>query len=90
VVVLSIPDWGVTPFATGRDRPKIGAEVDRFNAINREETLRGGARYVDVTPTSREEHEGWTAGDGLHPGGEQYKRWAQLAVDAAVTALRGK
>jgi lysophospholipase L1-like esterase len=34
VVVVSIPDWGVTPFAAGRDRAKIGREIDLFNAIN--------------------------------------------------------
>ena len=54
VVVLSIPDWGVTPLAEGRDRAAIGAEIDRFNAIGREEAERGGARFVDITPASRE------------------------------------
>src|SRR5216684_9187129 len=53
VLVVSIPDWGVTPFAAGRDRAKIGAEIDHFNAINAEETKRAGARYADITPVSR-------------------------------------
>jgi lysophospholipase L1-like esterase len=88
VVVLSIPDWGVTPFAAGRDRAKIGLEIDRFNAINREETVRAGARYVDVTPSSREAHDGWTTADGLHPSGAQYRKWAELALDAAALALK--
>ena len=42
VVVVSIPDWGVTPFAEGRDRAKIASEIDRYNAINREEAMRAG------------------------------------------------
>jgi lysophospholipase L1-like esterase len=88
VVVLSIPDWGVTPFAAGRDRAKIGAEIDRFNAICRDETLKAGASYVDVTPVSREVHDSWTAPDGLHPSGAQYRRWAELTLDAATAALR--
>lgn len=88
VVVLSIPDWGVTPFAAGRDRAKITAGIDRFNAINREETLRAGARYVDVTPASREVREGWVAADGLHPSARQYARWTELAVGAAMAALK--
>ena len=88
VVVLSIPDWGVTPFAAGRDRAGIAAAIDRFNAINREETLRAGARYVDVTAASREAREGWLAPDGLHPSARQYARWVELAVDAAVSALK--
>jgi lysophospholipase L1-like esterase len=88
VVVLSIPDWGVTPFAAGRDRAKIGAEIDRFNAICRDETIKAGASFVDVTPISRETHESWTAADGLHPSGAQYHRWAELTLDAAIAALR--
>ena len=88
VIVLSIPDWGVTPFAKGRDRAKIGAEIDHFNAIGREETIAAGARWVDVTPASREPHEGWIgAKDGLHPTAAQYARWAALALDAAVAAV---
>src|SRR5438034_6866550 len=53
VIVVSIPDWGVTPFASGRDRKRISAEIDHFNAINREETARAGARYADITAISR-------------------------------------
>jgi lysophospholipase L1-like esterase len=89
VIVLSIPDWGVMPFAEGRDRARIASEIDRFNAINREETSRAGARYVDVTPVSREAtgNAALVAGDGLHPAGAQYTRWAELALPAALAAL---
>src|SRR6185436_2699165 len=80
VIVLSIPDWGVTPFAGGRDRAAIGAAIDRFNAINREETERAGAQYVDVTPVSREAVSDLAliARDGLHPSGKMYAEWARL------------
>ena len=94
VVVLSIPDWGVTPFAarSGRNRETIGAEIDRFNQIKREETARAGARYVDVTPESRRAARTTPphAPDGLRPPGATYEARARLAV-AAVTsaALRG-
>ena len=90
-MVLSIPDWGVTPFAaeSGRDRGKIAAEIDRFNQINREETARAGARYVDVTPVSRKAaaDRSLIAGDGLHPSGAMYAEWARLALPAAKAAL---
>jgi lysophospholipase L1-like esterase len=89
VVVLSIPDWGVTPFAADRDRARIGAEIDRFNLVGREEAQRAGARFVDVTPTSREGNEDWVAADGLHPSGRQYTRCAELTLGAAVAALEG-
>lgn len=90
VVVLSIPDWGVTPFAASRDGEKIAREIDQFNGINREETLRAGARYVDITPVSRRaaEDPSLTAGDGLHPSGSMYRAWAELALPAAMEALR--
>jgi lysophospholipase L1-like esterase len=91
VVVLSIPDWSVTPFAegSGRDRGKIAAEIDRFNQINREETAKAGARYVDVTPISRRAatDRSLVAEDGLHPAGAMYAEWARLALPAAAAAL---
>src|SRR3954453_16893874 len=80
VVVISIPDWGVTPFAKDRDGAKIGREIDQFNAINREETTRAGARYVDITPFSRTAaaDPSLVAGDGLHPSGKMYTEWTRL------------
>jgi lysophospholipase L1-like esterase len=82
VVVVSIPDWGVTPFAKDRDQAKIAREIDQFNAINREETLRAGARYVDITPFSRKAaaDPSLVAGDGLHPSGKMYAEWTRLIV----------
>jgi undecaprenyl-diphosphatase len=78
VIVVSIPDWGVTPFAEGRDRAKIASEIDRYNAINREEAARAGAGYVDITPISRRDDAALVAGDGLHPSGKQYSEWVKL------------
>jgi lysophospholipase L1-like esterase len=89
VVVLSIPDWGVTPFAEGRDRPRITAEIDVYNAMNREEAARAGARYVDVTAQTRAAgaDPAFLADDGLHPSGRSYAEWARLALPAAQAAL---
>jgi lysophospholipase L1-like esterase len=47
VIVLSIPDWGVTPFGESSDRENISAEIDAFNAANRAESLAAGVRYID-------------------------------------------
>lgn len=80
VIVVSIPDWGVTPFAEGRDRAKIAREIDQFNAINREEALRAGARYVDITPISRRDDPSLVAADGLHPSAKQYGEWVRAIV----------
>jgi lysophospholipase L1-like esterase len=78
VIVVSIPDWGVTPFAEGRDRAKIAREIDQFNAINREEASRAGAKWVDITPVSRRSDPALVAADGLHPSGKQYTEWVTL------------
>lgn len=90
VIVLSIPDWGVTPFAEGRDRARIGEEIDQFNRVNREEAVRAGARYVDVTPVSRlaVREPGLVAEDGLHPSGRMYQLWAEKVLPEAIAALR--
>lgn len=77
VIVVSIPDWGVTPFAEGRDRAKIAREIDLFNSINREEAARRGTRYVNITPISRRSDPSLVAADGLHPSGKQYAEWAR-------------
>jgi lysophospholipase L1-like esterase len=83
VVVVSIPDWGVTPFAEGRDRAKIAREIDDFNAVNREEARRAGAKWVDITGISRGTDSALVARDGLHPSGRQYAAWAK-AIAAEV------
>jgi lysophospholipase L1-like esterase len=89
VIVVSIPDWGVTPFAEGRDRAKIAAEIDRYNAINREEAQRAGAKYVDITPISRGSDPSLVAADGLHPSGAQYALWVQAISPLSPRAGRG-
>ena len=76
VIVLSIPDWGVTKFAEGRDRKKIASEIDLFNAVNKEEAEKKQAQYLDITGFTRE-HPDWVAADGLHPDAKEYALWAQ-------------
>ena len=78
VVVLSIPDWGHTPYAEGRDRSKISREIDAYNAVSRQIANSHGVHYVDITPGSREAttDRSLVASDGLHPSGKEYGRWA--------------
>lgn len=79
VIVLSIPDWGITPFAAGRDSAQIAEEIDEFNAVNRAEATSAGVHYVDVTAISRAASQDpeLIAGDGLHPSGKMYALWAK-------------
>lgn len=84
VFVISIPDWGVTPFAANdrRSREEIGKAIDHYNAINKEEAQKAHVNYIDITPISRQlnEHPDYVAGDGLHPSGSMYAAWAKLLV----------
>lgn len=79
VFVVSIPDWGATPFGaqSGRDVKTIAKEIDAFNAVNKEEALKAGINYTDITPGSRNASAdaSLVAGDGLHPSGKMYKEW---------------
>lgn len=90
VIVLSIPDWGVTPFASGRDAKKIAAEIDEFNQVNREEAEKAGTHHVDVTPVSRQavSDEVLIASDGLHPSGKMYAIWAEKVLPVAREILK--
>ena len=85
VIVLSIPDWGVTPFAADRDGEEISRQIDQFNAVNLEETQSASAHYVDVTAISRlaTDDPRLTADDRLHPSGKMYAMWAEKVLPVA-------
>lgn len=83
VFVLSIPDYGVTPFAQNSDTAKIAKEIDIFNNINREISQLYGVKYFDITPISRKAKDNaqLIAKDGLHPSGLMYKEWVALILN---------
>jgi lysophospholipase L1-like esterase len=91
VLVLSIPDWGVTPFgqASGRDTAEIARQLDAFNAAAADECAARGVAFVDITPVSRERgaEPGMVADDGLHPSAALYAEWTRLALPVARTLL---
>lgn len=89
VIVVSIPDWGVTPHAMGRDRRRIAADIDAYNAVNRDETASAGAHYVGVTGLSRlaATNRALVAGDGLHPSAAMYAQWAVAILPVAKAIL---
>jgi lysophospholipase L1-like esterase len=90
VVVLSIPDWGVTPFAHDRDPAQIALEIDQFNLAAHEECQHADVAFVDITPLTRAAVGGekqFTA-DGLHYTGAQMQQWAALALPVVQQLLR--
>lgn len=80
VFVVSIPDYGVTPFGQGKDAQKIGDEVDAFNAANKAITDRYGIQYFDINPVSKTALgvDELNASDGLHPSGKMYTLWVDI------------
>ncbi len=89
VVVVSIPDWGVTRFAReqGGDPATIAAALDVFNASAREQAAGAGTHFVDVTPASRR-HPDLLADDGLHPSAAQYALWVKAILPIVYKVLR--
>lgn len=90
VLLVSIPDWGVTAFAQkdARGAAAIGAEIDAFNQVAREEARRAGLVFIDITDVSRATaHRAQLVDDGLHPSGAQYRAWTMRIAPAARTAL---
>ncbi|MCX7033463.1 MAG: GDSL-type esterase/lipase family protein [Arenimonas sp.] len=88
VLVLSIPDWGTTPFgqASGRDTAQIARELDAYNAAARARCEARGVAFVDITPASRAPGAG-VADDGLHPSAAQYAAWTALSLPLASRML---
>jgi lysophospholipase L1-like esterase len=89
VVVLSIPDWGVTPFAEGRDRQKIASEIDAFNRINEKISRTYHTQYVPVTKSTRDAagNPEMFAEDKLHPSGKEYEKWAKRITHMIVNMI---
>lgn len=84
VIVVSIPDWCITPFAAGQGRRNESARIDQFNAVNRAEAAAVGAQYADVTEISRRaaHDRSLLAPDGLHPSGKMYALWVAVILPA--------
>ena len=93
VLVLSIPDWGVTPFVktTPATPQTIATELDAFNAAAQVVCEARGVAFVDITPVSRQRggEKDMLADDGLHPSASMYTLWTQLALPVARGLLRG-
>ncbi len=90
VIVLSIPDWGVMPFAGGRDREQIASEIDAFNKVVREECNNTGLQYFDITDISRQASydNSLVAEDGLHPSGKMYSLWVDRIYSYVYELLK--
>ena len=91
VIVVSIPDWGVTRFGreSGRDVTKIARDIDLYNVANAQISQSQRAHHVDVTALSRigGDAADMLVGDGLHPSAAMYRRWVEAILPVAQRAL---
>ncbi|MBL0056019.1 MAG: SGNH/GDSL hydrolase family protein [Chitinophagaceae bacterium] len=84
VYVLSIPDWGVTPFADGRDRNEIARMIDEYNESARTICLQHQVVFIDITTDQRKNgnQPEFLVGDQLHPAKKEYEKWASRLFSA--------
>lgn len=90
VIIISIPDWGATPFAENFDRDLIASEIDLFNSITLEQSNVFNLTFIDITPISRQAIDNplLIAEDGLHPSMEMYKQWVDLMLPIVLAILK--
>jgi lysophospholipase L1-like esterase len=88
VFVISIPDWGATPFVEGRDRKKIAEEIDAFNRLKKKITLESNIQFIEITEGSRDAvtDASLVAKDKLHPSGKEYAKWARKLAEAILAS----
>jgi lysophospholipase L1-like esterase len=91
VMVMSIPDWGVTPYAIARTPEKIRSEIDMYNFICQAEAEYYQANFLDITTTQRLDGNSaeFLAADQLHPSGKEYFKWAEKLAKLITDRLNG-
>ena len=92
VIVISIPDWGLTPFAAGRDPIAISAAIDDYNNVCSSESLKEDILYIDITTSQRKDvnDHSYLAADLLHPSGKEYTKWAGKVAEIFFERLKVK
>ena len=79
IIIISIPDWGYTPFGEGYNRSQISNEINQFNNVLKRFATNNDFNFVDVTEISRKaiSETDLIANDNLHPSGLMYSEWVE-------------
>jgi lysophospholipase L1-like esterase len=90
VFVLSIPDWGVTPFAKDRNPEQVKLQINAFNGVCASVAAKMNVQYIDITEAQRRDGhlEEFVAADKLHPSGKEYAKWAEK-LSAGIKKMIG-
>lgn len=85
VFVVSIPDYGVTPYGSS-NAEQIGQELDEYNDYMSSKCAATNIPFVDITQISRDlsDSSNALASDNLHPSGFQYGKWADKILPVAI------
>ena len=86
IIIISIPDWGYTPFGNSYNREEISSEINLFNNSLITFANSYGLKYVDVTEISRRalNESNLLASDNLHPSGLMYLEWAKKIYETWI------
>lgn len=90
VFVISIPDWGFTPYGSGWDQQKISQEIDAYNSFAKETAEKEGVTFIEVTDITRKglEDKELVASDGLHPSKKAYKLFVERMLPIITSSLK--
>jgi lysophospholipase L1-like esterase len=83
VIVISIPDWGVTPFAADRDSNAIALAIDKFNNICASKAAAHQIHFITITAETRlaKDDVSLLATDQLHYSGKAMHHWANAIAN---------
>ncbi|HMD01309.1 MAG TPA: SGNH/GDSL hydrolase family protein [Ferruginibacter sp.] len=92
VILVSIPDYSVTPYSQAMDKEKIARDIDVFNGVSKALSIQYKLQYVDITSLSREaaSDESLIAQDGLHPSAIEYEKWAKEIAAVMLKQMNHK
>jgi hypothetical protein len=87
VIVLSIPDWGATPFAAKKDGKKISKEIDAFNKVCESVAKKMHTHFINITEETRKakDDSDLVTNDQLHYSGKEHAVWAQRVTELIKT-----
>lgn len=90
VFVVSIPDYGVTPFAKEKDKTKAIEDLKQYNAFAKTQCQKNDVAFYDITELSAKLSQSKTMliNDHLHPNAEQYKAWTESFLPQLVQQLK--
>ena len=90
VFVVSIPDYGVTPFGQQKDPEKIAEELTQYNEIARTISEKNGITFINITPISLQAKtdSSLIAEDDLHPSGKMYQQWMKKIIPKVINRFQ--